>query len=177
VNANPPPPVPSSTPIPRRSSSAKSLGKSFASSSASRAAASARGTVRGTCLRSRGFSCASQSKSGTSAAILTGEFETSNDCIFRTPLLPATSPSQNFSRPIPSGVTQPMPVMTTRRGRLSALSMQSSSRIEVYFRGGKKDSTWSDATCNAGEDGRDVLIYVRQAVSLSWRGVQEPLTE
>src|SRR6185369_1575980 len=124
VNARPPPPVPSSTPKARRSSSDKSLVKRRASSSASRAAASASGTVRGTCLRSFGLSCDCQSNEGTSAAIWTGKLEGSKVSILRTPLLPEISPFQNASRPIPSGVTHPIPVITTRRGRIKAFNMR-----------------------------------------------------
>ncbi len=124
VNARPPPPVPSSTPIARRSSSERSFGKSRASSSASRAAASASGTVRGTCLRSFGLSCDCQSNEGTSAAIWTGELEGSKASILRTPLLPVTRPCQKASRPIPSGVTHPIPVITTRRGRVNPLNIR-----------------------------------------------------
>src|SRR6185503_6725819 len=125
VNARPPPPVPSSTPNARRSSSERSWGKSCASSNASRAAASARGTVRATCLRSLGFNCDCQSNEGTSPAIWTGELEGSKHSMRRTPLFPVSSPSQNASRPIPSGVTHPIPVMTTLRGRVNALNMDS----------------------------------------------------
>src|SRR6185503_18859178 len=88
------------------------------------AAASASGTVLGTCLRSFGLSWASQSKLRTSAAILTGELETSKRSILRTPLSPAVNAAQNFSRPMPSGVTQPMPVITTRRGSVNCLNMR-----------------------------------------------------
>ena len=89
-------------------------------------APSASGTVRGTCLRSFGLSCPCQSKPCTSAAIFTGESETSNASIRRTPLSPLRSPFQKASRPMPMGVTHPMPVMTTRRGCLKRLSMADS---------------------------------------------------
>src|ERR1051326_4931180 len=124
VKARPPPPVPSSTPKARRSSSERSSGKSFASSRASRAAASASGTVRGTCLRSFGLSCDCQSNEGISAAIWTGKLEGSKVSMRRTPLLPVISPFQYASRPTPSGVTHPIPEMTTRRGCVNVLNMR-----------------------------------------------------
>src|ERR1051325_285097 len=124
VKARPPPPVPSSTPNARRWSNERSSGKSFASSSASRAAASASGTVRGTCLRSLGLSCDCQSNDGISAAIWTGKVDGSKVSMRRTPLLPLIRPFQYASRPIPSGVTQPMPVITTRRRCVNALNIR-----------------------------------------------------
>jgi hypothetical protein len=38
--------------------------------------------------------------------------------------LPVINPSQKASRPMPSGVTHPIPVITTRRGRVNALNMR-----------------------------------------------------
>src|ERR1044072_3353162 len=93
------PPVTSSNPNARRSSSERSLGKSFASSRASRAAASASGTVRGTCLRSLGLSCDCQSNEGISAAIWTAKLDGSKVWIRRTPLLPVISPFQKRFAP------------------------------------------------------------------------------
>src|SRR6516225_1510204 len=52
---------------------------------------------------------------GTCAAILTGRSDTSKDWIARTPDAPANRLSQFRSRPIPRGVTSPIPVTTTRR--------------------------------------------------------------
>src|SRR5438093_13701408 len=52
---------------------------------------------------------------GTCAAILAGRSETSKDWIARTPDSPAVRLFQLRSRPIPRGVTSPMPVTTTRR--------------------------------------------------------------
>src|SRR5438128_8830864 len=56
---------------------------------------------------------------GTCAAILTGRSETSNDWIARIPDVPAIRLFQFRSRPIPRGVTSPIPVTTTRRILLS----------------------------------------------------------
>ena len=39
------------------------------------------------------------------------------------PLAPLCRPDQNASRPIPIGVTQPIPVMTTRRGVVKLFSI------------------------------------------------------
>ena len=55
--------------------------------------------------------------SGTSAAIRQGDSPGSQSVIWRTPLRPSTRPFQNASRPMPSGVTAPMPVTTARRER------------------------------------------------------------
>ncbi len=51
----------------------------------------------------------------TSAAICTGKSETSKRVIRRTPLRPSRSAVQNADRPMPLGLTQPIPVMTARR--------------------------------------------------------------
>jgi hypothetical protein len=112
------------TPKARRSSVEKSEGWSPASDIASRADARASGTVRATWRRSFCFSSASQSKPLASAAIRTGDFETSKPSMRRTPLSPRTSARQKASRPTPTGVTQPSPVMTTRRGCLKRLGIK-----------------------------------------------------
>ena len=43
----------------------------------------------------------------------------SNASIGRTPLRPLVSPCQNVSMPVPTGVTGPMPVITTLRRSLT----------------------------------------------------------
>ncbi len=53
-------------------------------------------------------------KSGTSPATVTGRSEVSNCVIVRTPLRPDVMPVQKSSTPVPTGVTGPMPVTTTR---------------------------------------------------------------
>jgi hypothetical protein len=64
----------------------------------------------------------------------------------RTPLLPVISPFQNASRPIPSGVTHPIPVMTTLRG--TRQRFKHGDRLMFTnggFKGGEKNNkgpTW-----------------------------------
>src|SRR5271167_2933313 len=58
---------------------------------------------------------AAVSPRGTWAAILAGRSETSKDWIALTPEAPAIRRCQFRSRPIPRGVTSPMPVTTARR--------------------------------------------------------------
>src|SRR5262245_49022360 len=55
------------------------------------------------------------SKSGTSAAILTGWLEASKLRIGPTPLRPFLHADQNASLPVPLGATTPRPVTTTLR--------------------------------------------------------------
>src|SRR5437764_10604910 len=55
-----------------------------------------------------------RSPRGTWAATRDGRSETSKDWIARMPDSPANSRPQTFSRPMPSGLTRPMPVMTMR---------------------------------------------------------------
>src|SRR5260370_14594784 len=55
-----------------------------------------------------------RSPRGTCAAMRAGRSETSNDWIARIPDSPATSRRHTSSSPMPSGVTSPMPVTTTR---------------------------------------------------------------
>jgi len=59
----------------------------------------------------------------TRAAIFTEELDTSKESMRRTPLSPRCNPDQKASRPIPIGVTHPMPVITTRRGRSKPLNI------------------------------------------------------
>src|SRR4051812_3785158 len=71
------------------------------------------------------------SKSGTSAAILTGRFSVSKCWTQRTPERPAINPSQSAGTPMPSGETDPSPVTTTRFTFSPSLQMsvsESSSR-------------------------------------------------
>ena len=76
--------------------------------------------MRATCFRSFGLSSSSQSKSGTSAAIFTGDADTQNSRSDARRCHRATIAAQTFILPLPNGVTQPMPVMTTRRGLCQA---------------------------------------------------------
>src|SRR5439155_12987561 len=55
------------------------------------------------------------SKSGTSPASCTARPEGSKFWIFRMPLRPVVRACQKSSTPVPTGVTGPMPVTTTRR--------------------------------------------------------------
>jgi hypothetical protein len=68
-------------------------------------------------LRSSTFDA---SKSRTSPATRLAMRDGSNDSIVRTPDLPAMSADQKVATSLPSGVTAPIPVTTTRR-RLRAL--------------------------------------------------------
>jgi hypothetical protein len=54
------------------------------------------------------------SKPSTSPATLTARSSVGNCVIPRTPLRPEVIPAQKSSTPIPTGVTAPMPVITTR---------------------------------------------------------------
>src|ERR687898_1453783 len=54
------------------------------------------------------------SNPGTSPATLTGRSSVSNAVINRIPLRPDVSPVQKSSTPVPTGVTGPIPVTTTR---------------------------------------------------------------
>src|SRR5512134_1352573 len=56
------------------------------------------------------------SKSGTSAASVTGRSEGSNRSMRRIPFRPDVRPDQNSSTPVPTGVRGPMPVMKTLVG-------------------------------------------------------------
>src|SRR5437762_8477534 len=53
-------------------------------------------------------------KSGTSPASFTGRPEGSNRSMWRMPFRPSVTPAQNASTPVPTGVTGPIPVTTTR---------------------------------------------------------------
>src|SRR5579862_3859553 len=89
-------------------------GSTPASSTASLAAATPKGTQRETCCRSLTSTYAVSSKPATSPAICTCKPEGSKRVMRRTPLWPCLVASQNCSRPIPFGLTAPMPVITAR---------------------------------------------------------------
>ena len=55
---------------------------------------------------------------GPRPATVTGRSSVGNRVISRTPLRPVVSPFQKSSTPVPTGVTGPIPVMTTLRGRV-----------------------------------------------------------
>src|SRR5436190_6201634 len=114
--SRPPIPVENRTPV-----RAWSTEGSPASAQASLAAAMAKCTARSVRRISFGPRCAPGSKSGSSPPIWTGRSEGSIRDSLRTPLLPASSPSQKSSIPMPTGVTGPRPVITTlRRGGATA---------------------------------------------------------
>src|ERR1700693_2234716 len=78
---------------------------------------------------------------GTCAAILQGRSETSKFSIRRVPLLPSSRRAQVRSAPLPSGVTMPMPVTTTRRIRSSERRSQAPSPGRVWP-GGQESSKY-----------------------------------
>src|SRR5215471_4150138 len=122
-----PPPVPSTTPISRLSSSDMAEGSRPESLSASVDAATASGTERETCFRSRASIQSSSLKSWISPAILTGRSEVSKRVMSLTPLLPSRMARQKAVFPIPLGLTTPRPVITAR------LSIDSDSIIDAGF--------------------------------------------
>src|SRR5215475_9857785 len=103
------------TPKRRRSTRDMFAASTPACARASLAAASARGNTRDTCLRSRFSTQASSSNPCTSPAICTGISLGSKCEIRRTPEVPARMAFANASRPIPLGLTAPIPVTTTLR--------------------------------------------------------------
>src|SRR5579864_3634133 len=112
-NSCAPAPVPTTTPIWRFSSIDMLCGSRPESASASVDAATHSGTTRPTCLRSCGVIQANSLKSCTSPAICTGWALASKRVIRFTPLFPSRMARQNAGRPMPLGLTTPMPVMTT----------------------------------------------------------------
>ena len=71
------------------------------------------------CRRRRAPGRRRWSTPGTGAATRQANPEASNSVIARVPLQPRLTCSQKRSRPTPNGDTTPMPVMTTRGGRVS----------------------------------------------------------
>src|SRR5687767_5225773 len=75
---------------------------------------------------------AAGSKPLTSPANLVAKSLASNSVIGAIPLLPATSAPQVSSRPMPSGVTRPMPVTTTLRAlMISPPRLRGRVRLDV----------------------------------------------
>src|SRR5262245_36760146 len=105
------PPIPVAWITPPRSAGTSGLP---ASSHASAAEDTAKWTNRSVRRISLGSSQGLGSKSGTSPATETGRSPASKAVIARMPLRPVVSPAQNSSTPVPTGVTGPMPVTTTR---------------------------------------------------------------
>ena len=104
------------TPMPRSSSRDIAVTSSPASATASATLAAARGTARETCGRSLiSTYFFSSNSSETWPATCTWYAEGSKRVIRLTPLTPFRVASQKRSRPIPLGLTAPIPVMTTRR--------------------------------------------------------------
>jgi hypothetical protein len=102
-------PVENITPVRARSTEG-----SPASAQASLAAPTAKWTARSVRLTSLGVIHSWGWNSRTSPAIWTGSSEASKFWIRPIPDLPAVRPSQNGSIPIPTDVTGPKPVTTTR---------------------------------------------------------------
>src|SRR5262249_13284005 len=131
----PPAPVPTITPILSRSDGvrvSKSIPESFAASSVAK---NAIGIAR--CTRSLSFleMKRSKSKSLTSAATRHDNFDASKRVIGPVPLTPRAVASQNASRPIPLGLTAPIPVTTTLFN-----SIKSSSSAPVLAYGSSYDA-------------------------------------
>src|ERR1043166_3667078 len=80
---------------------------------------------------------------GTCAATRAGRSETSNDWIARTPDSPPRRRPQTFSRPMPSGVTSPMPV-TTMRLMLNQLPPESTRGGRPACHGGARSAVRLD---------------------------------
>src|SRR5438552_4896835 len=106
------PPIPVAKMIPPRS--ARTSGEP-ASSQASFAEAMAKCTNLSVRLASFVSSQSDTWKSFTSPASLTGRSEASNRLIGPIPLRPVVRLVQKSSTPVPTGVTGPIPVTTTRR--------------------------------------------------------------
>src|SRR6058998_2901509 len=85
-----------------------------ASAHASEADASAKWTYRSVRRASFVSRYADGSNPSTSPATLTGRSSVGNCVIRRTPFRPEVIPFQKSSTPVPTGVTAPMPVTTTR---------------------------------------------------------------
>src|SRR5919108_517447 len=121
----PPMPVPMMTPV-RHASCSSVIGLSIpASRSASTVAAQAKWTYRSLRRTSLRGITSSASNSRISPATLLATRDGSKPSMRRMPLRPLTIPSQNDSTSLPSGVSAPRPVTTTRRspsrtGRASA---------------------------------------------------------
>src|SRR4051794_39085632 len=105
---------------------------SSASASASATLAAASGTARETCGRSliSTYLCSSNS-SGTSPATCTANSDGSKRRIRRTPLSPFLVACQNRSRPIPLGLTAPIPVIATRCIELFCLWTKAQYRLKL----------------------------------------------
>src|SRR6185437_15081874 len=84
---------------------------------------------------------------GTCPAMRDGRSDTSNDWIARIPDSPAVSRPQTLSRPRPSGVTNPIPVTTTRLTWRSRSSRSADST--AYRAGGSRSSRPSVARRSA----------------------------
>src|SRR3989337_3373145 len=110
------PPMPVTNTTPPRSDG---ISGRPASSQASLAEAIAYWTNRSVLRISFGSIQAAGSKSRTSPASLTGRSDASNRSIGAMPWRPEVSPAQNSSTPVPTGVTGPMPVTTTRSPMMS----------------------------------------------------------
>ena len=115
----PPRPEPMTMPVWSASSPSSFAGRP-AWSMAWRVATSAIWVVRSLRRISLRSSTVEGSKSSTSPAMVQGTRDASKLAMVRTPDSPATSRVQNSSTLVPSGVTAPMPVTTTRRDRLIA---------------------------------------------------------
>src|SRR4051794_4058923 len=105
---------------------------SSASASASATLAAASGTARETCGRSliSTYLCSSNS-SGTSPATCTANSDGSKRLMRRTPLSPFFVACQNRSRPIPLGLTAPIPVIATRCIDLFCLWSKAQYRLNL----------------------------------------------
>ena len=114
LNSCAPPPEPITTPTSRLASMSMAAKSTAASCSASVPAATASGTTRPTCLRSFASIHLDSSKSCISPAICTGKSLGSKRVTRLMPLFPARMARQNASLPMPLGLTQPIPVITTR---------------------------------------------------------------
>src|SRR5215813_4416608 len=125
----PPAPVPTITPILSRSPgprASKSMPESLAASSVAK---NAIGIARWT--RSLSFLDMNRSKSKplTSAATRHESFDASKRVIGPVPLIPRAVASQNASRPIPLGLTAPIPVTTTLFNSIQTLLFTTFARI------------------------------------------------
>ena len=79
------------------------------------------------------------SKSGTSPASRTARGEASKCSILRMPFRPFVRPAQNSSTPVPTGVTGPMPVMTTRRASGTDVQLRGHELHGLADGGGLRD--------------------------------------
>src|SRR3954467_157994 len=156
------------TPIWRSSSRVMCFTSSPASTSASATLAAASGTARETWGRSliSTYWCSSNS-SGTSPATCTANSDGSKRRIRRTPLSPFLVACQNRSRPIPLGLTAPIPVIATRCIELFCLWTKAQYRLNLMDAATESPRPRALSAFLAGLEGGTIGVLCM----LAWLGV------